>query len=283
MGTVLGIVVVYYAVLETGNVGLLVNFHGIAIVMGGVLAATLVNSDWKNLWGGLRGFFLAYLPPQNIKHEDLISRLTQLAQTNQREGLFSLHGELIDSDPAFIKSALDMATVSPDPGVLRANLEAKAENAMHNGLEASNLFRTMGIFAPMFGLIGTIFGVVRVLQNLTHPNAIGPSMALALSSALYGIILSNLLCIPIANKIRSRTLEMGTEHTITIEALVDMASGLSPAVIEAKLRGVYAEWMGNSASRPMRKSTGRPMEDSSSQWMRPSAGKAWVAAQPARS
>ena len=74
-------------------------------------------------------------------------------------------------------------------------------------------------------------------------------MALALTSALYGIVFSNLICVPIANKIRGRALRRGTKHAMVIEALVDMASGISPAIIEAKLRGVYEEWMGETFNR----------------------------------
>jgi len=249
IGLGLGAGVIAYGVAETGSIGLLFNLHGIFIVIGGVLAATLVNSDGKELLVALQGAKMVFRPRRVIDHDSLISRLAQLAQVARREGLFGVHGELIGTDSPFLKSALDIAMVSANPELLRSNLETKAEVEMHNEIEASNLFRTMGVFAPMFGLIGTIFGIVRVLQNLSNPDSIGPSMALALTSALYGIVFSNLLCVPIANKIRSRALEMGTEHAMVIEAVVDMAAGLSPALIEAKLRGVYAEWLGGPMDR----------------------------------
>jgi chemotaxis protein MotA len=92
----------------------------------------------------------------------------------------------------------------------------------------------------MFGLVGTIFGIVRVLQNMSNPETVGPSMALALTSALYGIIFSNLLCVPVANRIRSQALDNLTQEELILVAVVGMATNHSPALLETEMRMIYA-------------------------------------------
>jgi len=240
-GLLLGAGVIAFGAAETGNIQLFFNFHGLFIVLGGVFAATLVNSSGKELLDASRWMLDVFRPRgQEATNESLINRLVKLAQVARQHGFLGVQNEISDSDNPFLSKALEMAVVSGDAARLKATLEMKIEMERHARIEASNIFRTMAVFGPMFGLVGTIFGIVRVLQNMSSPESVGPSMALALTSALSGIVSPNLLCVPIANRIRSQALDNLTEQELILVAVIGMATNLSPALLETELRMIYA-------------------------------------------
>ena len=102
--------------------------------------------------------------------------------------------------------------------------------------EIANVYRTMGILAPMFGLLGTLIGIISVLKQLSDPESVGPAMGVAITSAFYGILLANMVCVPIAGKIRARIWLRVKLKSMILEGILEIMKGSIPLVVERRLQ-----------------------------------------------
>jgi chemotaxis protein MotA len=212
------------------------NWHGLGIVLGGTAAAMLLNTPFDQL----RGFWDSVLifvrgnpyPPR----EQIVESLVRLAEQVHSRGVVALG----QADPAavggYLARAAAVAVEYNDPKLVEQILEMEVNTSFDRSNEATNLFRTMAVLAPMFGLLGTLIGIVSVLKDISNPDLVGRSMAVAMTTAFYGITLANLVCVPVAGKLRTRTIEELRAKGMVVDAIGMMLRGVVPLAIERKLR-----------------------------------------------
>ncbi len=238
VGFVLGAAVVAWGVLSSGIGDKLLDPHGIVIVLGGTLAAVVINTSYRRFVAGLKALLDIFYAPKVPSVDEAVRVLVGMADTAQKQGGIMA---LSNTDPAFaggfLKRAVSVAMISAESRETRDMLEEEIRRRRLDVQEDSNFFRTAGVLSPMFGLIGTLFGIIQTLSNISDPTAIGRSMAVAISSAFFGIGLSNLLFVPVANKIRLRAMEETLVLQLILEGVIDIMSGKTPHLIEMHLRG----------------------------------------------
>ncbi len=236
IGALMGIGVFWWG-MTTGNVGkTFFNMHGLVLVVGGVIAATLVNSEAQDIWASVRALVSVFTNPKNPPAHSIITTMTDLSRKARKEGFISLHTEGNNVGDGFLGKAIRVLIEGEgDMKAARWLLEKEINRTALRHREVQNIFRTVGILAPMFGLLGTLIGIVEVLNNFSDPRAVGPSMATAITSAFYGICLANLICVPVAGKLRQRTLNELLLKEMILEGLLAIYDGEVPSGVEGKL------------------------------------------------
>ena len=134
------------------------------------------------------------------------------------------------------RDAIDLAVASGETDAVKDTLELHIKNYRSQRNEQANVFRTVALLGPMFGLLGTLLGIVQVLRNISDPTKVGPAMAVALSTAFYGISLANLVCVPIAGKIRNRTVDEALDLDIIRHGIVGIMENKPAYVLEMELQ-----------------------------------------------
>ncbi|MBI4055572.1 MAG: MotA/TolQ/ExbB proton channel family protein [Elusimicrobia bacterium] len=240
-GFLAGVLLLAWGVQQAGGGTLFVNAHGLALVFGGTLCATLVNTPFRVLWSGLRRFFSIFLSSQLPSVEETVVEMVRLAERSRAEGLLALQNEGQTFMNGFLSRALNVAITSGEAKETRRILEGELRHRRLQTQEDANLFRTMGVLAPMFGLLGTLLGIVEVLRSMSEPTRVGGAMALAITTAFYGIAIANLICVPVAGKIRLRAMQEGLILEVIVEGVLDILESKPPYLVELHLSSYASE------------------------------------------
>ncbi|PIU19783.1 MAG: hypothetical protein COT18_05675 [Elusimicrobia bacterium CG08_land_8_20_14_0_20_59_10] len=252
-GFILGGIVMTWGIYVSNIGDKLLNFHGIILVLGGTLAATIVNTSLRHFVSGVKAFSSIFAASRTPPPETIVRLLVQMSETAQRQGGIMA---VSSPDPAFaggfLKRAISVGMISGESRETREILEEEIRRRRLDVQEDANLYRTMGVLSPMFGLIGTLFGIIQTLSNISDPALIGRSMAVAISSAFFGIALSNLVFVPVANKIRLRAMEETLALQLILEGVLDIMSGKSPHLIGMRLRSYTMTGAAGEDSRARR-------------------------------
>lgn len=250
VGFLIGGAVVSWGIFSSGIGDKLLDIHGIIIVLGGTLAAMVINTSYKRFVAGLKALVDIFSAPRMPAVEEAVRMMVSMAETAQKQGGVMA---LSNTDPAFakgfLKRAVGVAMISAESRETRNILEEEIRLRRLEVTEDSNFFRTAGVLSPMFGLIGTLFGIIQTLSNISDPTTIGTSMAVAISSAFFGIALSNLFFVPVANKIRLRAMEETLILQLILEGLIDIMSGKTPHLIDMHLRGYHLSEAGKGEAK----------------------------------
>jgi chemotaxis protein MotA len=171
--------------------------------------------------------------------QDIIAKIVELADLSRKGGLLSLEGAEID-DP-FLKKGVGLLVDGHDGEVVKAILEKDVMMASKRHETGQAIFRSLAGVAPAMGMIGTLIGLVAMLGNMDDPKSIGPAMAVALLTTLYGAMIANMMATPIADKLALRDAEEKIAKTLMIDGLLGIQAGQNPRVIEQVLQGYLAE------------------------------------------
>jgi len=212
-----------------------INFTGLLIVLGGTLAATLVHFTLHDLRQAFQAFKGILFAPINHPLER-ITLFVNLAYSVKRHGILVLEREAQSSKDGFLKAGLEMTADGLPPLDVKRTLENEIRTSKDRAFRAIQVFETMGGYAPAMGLIGTLLGLIQMLGTLNNPETVGPAMAIALSTTLYGAILANLLLLPVAGKLKSRNSEESLVKTITVEGILSLGKRDNSIVIEQRLQ-----------------------------------------------
>lgn len=216
----------------------LFNAHGIVIVLGGTALSVLINAPLRQVLSAVRGVLALFGSGGLPRPQEIVERMSQLARRAQVEGgLLSLQNESRDFAAGFLVRAVNVAIAAGESKETRRLLESEIRQLRLRRQEDANILRTMGTLSPMFGLLGTLLGMIRVLEQISSPTKIGPAMALALSSAFVGIAFANLVCVPVAGQLRLRAMEETLSLEMIMEGVLDIAAGKPPSLVELHLRG----------------------------------------------
>lgn len=214
----------------------LINMHGVVVVMGGTLVATLLNTPLKHVIRSISELGCFFTENGESSPEKLIPVIVELAEQCRKRGFAVLK----DTDPAMAKGFLIRAASAAleynDTNFVRQVLEQEINQSVDDMNEVANVYRTMGVMAPMFGLLGTLIGIIGVLKDLANPESVGPAMAVAITSAFYGIFFANLVCVPIAGKMRAKVWLQVRIKSMILEGILEIMKGSLPLVVERRLQ-----------------------------------------------
>jgi chemotaxis protein MotA len=240
VGTLLGFSLVLFA-MSSGDGGLLLflDVPSLFIVLGGTTAVTLVNFPLGVVKGIvkviLRTFFFKLASPS---HE--IERIVEYANLARKEGLLALESKLQEVHDPFFAKGVQLVIDGFPAETVRDIMELEAEWQRQRHITGKKMLDALGSFAPAFGMIGTLVGLVQMLQNLSDPSKIGGGMATALLTTLYGAMAANMLFIPLAGKLEMRANEEALLRELMIEGIVSVQSGDGPQLIKERLKSFVA-------------------------------------------
>ena len=179
LGLIIGLSAVYYTMHVGGIVALLFNPAAAILVFGGTLGATMVTYPWQIFKRAPKASFLTIFPPKRLSPTHYINLLVSLSERSKKNGIDSIQDQIYEIDDPFLVDGLQMVLDGYDPDVVRENLDKEIIFLRKRHNQVTSIFKSMGAYAPIFGLLGTLVGVVQVLKNLTDPESIGTSMAVA--------------------------------------------------------------------------------------------------------
>ena len=236
LGTVLGLLIgfglIIAAMLLGGGVMPFVDAQSALIVIGGTFAATMTNQKMPYVIGGLKSAVQAFLDKSSPKAE-LVPLIIDLAGKARKEGLVALEGEEIPD--SFMARGVRLGVDGLSPELITETLKSELASMKDRHERGQRIFKFMAATAPSMGLIGTIIGLVQMLQNLDDPDSIGPAMAVALLTTLYGAILAFVVYGPIGAKLANRTSEEVAVKKLAIAGVESILKGDNSMVIQSKL------------------------------------------------
>src|SRR5919205_3905168 len=198
----------------------------------GAAAASQTLDDLKKVGGW---FKMAVLPAKVPPATEQIQTLVSLAEKARKEGLLALEAQVKQIDDPFLKSGLQMGIDGTDPEELRAVLEGEISAKKGEDKVAAKFFNAMGGYAPTIGIIGTVVGLIHVLENLSDPASLGPLIASAFVATLWGVLTANLFWLPMGAKI-TRTSELqAAQMELLVEGITEIQAGTSPRAVRQKL------------------------------------------------
>jgi chemotaxis protein MotA len=204
------------------------------ITIGGSFAALFINFPLKVCLSSLsviKKCFLVKLP----EPKDVIAQFKNLAVVVRKDGMLALEKELENIDDDFMKRGLEIVISGAEEGQIRAVLETELSAIENRHLTGKKIVESTGAAAPAFGMIGTLVGLVQMLQSLDDPSKIGGGMATALLTTLYGAIIANVACIPLAGKLETRSKDEVAIRELMISGITALAQGLAPRAVEDNL------------------------------------------------
>ena len=238
IGIIVGAVMVVFGILWGNGVSTLQNFvdvPSIIITIGGSLSGLITSYTLKDFLGSLKGIGLAFKDPK-YDHGATISKIIELSNVARKEGLLALEEVAQNLDDEFMKKGILLIVDGTEPELVRGILETELMNMDERHRGVAGFFETWATLGPAWGMIGTLIGLVNMLKDLQDSSAIGPSMATALLTTLYGSLIANWFCTPIANKLKAQNSVEYQLKEIVIEGLLSIQAGENPRVIEEKLK-----------------------------------------------
>lgn len=242
VGLILGAVMVVFGILSSGGniVEDFMDLPSVIITIGGSLAGTLASHKLADFISGLKGIGLAMKEPSVGDASEVISNIINLSNISRKEGLLALEEATHDMDDEFLKKGINLVVDGTDPGLVRGILETDLINLEARHKKVIGFWEKWAELGPAWGMIGTLIGLVNMLKNLTDSSSIGPNMAVALLTTLYGSLIANWLAGPTAAKLKVNNDMEIMMREITVEGLLSIQAGENPRVIEEKLKSFLA-------------------------------------------
>lgn len=227
----LGLVIVSLALGSTGVMGFF-NLPGTLVVIGGTIAAILIMYPLKTVMGTFR-VAMNVLTVKLHSPDSTIQKLLELSNKVRKDSILALESETFDDD--FLGKGIRLCVDGTSPSIINNVLSTELDFLKQRHKIGQNVFDNMGMLAPAWGMIGTLIGLVQMLQTLSDPSSIGPSMAVALLTTFYGALLANLFFIPISVKLEARSKEESLIKEIIIEGVTSIAKQENPLILKDKL------------------------------------------------
>ena len=239
IATLMGIIVAFGLVISSilmgGPGAWFINYPSIMIVLGGTMGATLVAyplSEVLSVFGVVKNVFL-YSGQSAGK---LVPVIVDFAKKARQEGILSFESQLKDMEDPFLAKGMQLAIDGMESSSIEDVLTTEIAYVEERHRLGAEIFSTMGAFAPAVGMLGTIIGLVQMLMQMSDPSSIGAPMAVALLTTFYGTLLANLLFLPIAGKLKTRSKQEILVKTMVIEGIISIQSGDNHRIVEQKLK-----------------------------------------------
>ncbi len=240
IGTALAFLIVFVAMaVGPGGVMIFVDIPSMAIVFGGTIGVTMLAFTTTDLKPVMKVMMVAAIRKQATPTEE-IERVVEYANIARKEGLLALEAQLQNVDDAFFSKGIQLVIDGFGGDTVRDIMELEAEWEKQRHDTGKKIMDQMAAFCPAFGMIGTLVGLVQMLQDLSDPSAIGIGMATALLTTLYGAMGANMFFIPMAGKLEMVNIQDGLLRSLMVEGIVAIQSGEKPQLIKEKLKGFLA-------------------------------------------
>jgi len=239
LGTILGVgagvgFIIMSVLTSGGNLGAYISIPSLAMVVGGSFCALMVANPMSRALGFMKFINIALRVPV-LEYERIISSLVNFSEKARREGLLVLEDDLEEVEDEFLRKGIQLVVDGTDPDIIRSVLYTDLNQLQERHSVGIKLFDDWGKFAPAFGMVGTLAGLIAMLANLEDSSSIGPNMSLALITTMYGTILANLVLIPVKSKLEDRDRDEALLKEIMIEGILSIQSGDNPRILEEKL------------------------------------------------
>jgi chemotaxis protein MotA len=245
IGVIAGITLVLLAIIS--NITLFINYPSMLIVIGGTIGATLMNFPLADVVGVLGTAKNAFLHKAKSPVE-IIEMIVEFATAARREGILALESRASEAGDAFLEKSVRLAVDGTAPELIKDILTTELAFLEERHSLGQGVFIAMGTFAPAFGMIGTLIGLIQMLSTMEDPSTIGAGMAVALLTTLYGAMIANMFCMPIAGKLKVRTQMEMLIKEVVIEGILSIQSGDNPRVVEQKLMAFIPPGMRNEGA-----------------------------------
>lgn len=236
IGIVAGFACIVISILigEGGDVMSFMDLPSVFIVFGGTIFSTIVAYPGKIL----KSLTTVYKTAFKKKEVDLqkdIDLIIDIANIARREGLLALEDAIANIDSPFLKKGVMLVVDGADPELIKNVMEAEIYFVQERHAKGQAVIDSMADFAPAYGMIGTLIGLINMLKNLNNTDALGPGMAVALVTTFYGVVLANLVLKPISKKLKIMTAAEAQEKELLLEGLLSIQDGENPRIIKDKL------------------------------------------------
>lgn len=230
-------IVVGSQLLDGGAWSSLLQSTAALIVVGGTLAATLISYAPGAVFDAVREAARSF----GRRDDDLAtlsSQLVDMAVRAHRHGVLSLEAELDEVDDDFLRNGLALAVDGVEPALLRDLLTTELRARETNDDEPARIFESAAGYAPTFGILGAVLGLIHVMRSLATPGALGEGVAVAFVATVYGLGLANLLLLPLASRLRERALAVTRRRELILEAVVALRGRMHPRLLAQTMRGM---------------------------------------------
>lgn len=226
-------------ILEGGHAGSLVQTAAFLIVIGGTIGAVLLQSPIKVFIRGVKMASWIFFPPTHSP-QAVIKQIINWAYVVRKDGLLALESYVSIVKEPLMKKGLQMLADGSNADKLREAMEIDIVTNENQQRQSARIWEAAGGYAPTIGILGAVLGLIQVMENLTDPNLLGSGIAVAFVATIYGVGFANLVCLPIANKLKSIISEQLVLQEILVDGLAAIANGENPRFIESRLQGYCA-------------------------------------------
>ena len=236
-GLGIGAFFVIFGIVIAGGVGGLfsfLNIPSVLITVGGSFGAIMVANSLSRVLG-LMKIMMNAIKTKSMETGRIISMIVTFSEKARREGLLALEDDLDELEDEFLRKGIQLVVDGTDPEIIRNIMETELNNMISRHQDGIKIFEDWGAFAPAFGMIGTLIGLILMLSNIEDKSAIGPGMSTALITTLYGAFLANLVFLPIAAKLTYVDKQEVLLREIMIEGTLSIQSGDNPRIVKEKL------------------------------------------------
>ena len=219
-----------------GNFAWFIDIPSLIITVGGALAATMASYKMDEFITGLKGLGLALKEPSKQNAAESISTIIGLSNTARKEGLLALDEATQGIDDPFLRKGIMLVVDGTDPDLVRGILETELSAIEDRHKKVTGVLDKVGEMGPAWGMIGTLIGLIIMLQNMSDAASIGPAMAVALITTMYGSLLANWIFGPLSEKLKDNTSHELMMKEVVVEGILSIQAGENPRVIEEKLK-----------------------------------------------
>jgi chemotaxis protein MotA len=238
-GLVGGMAVIGLMVFMGGDLHMFISEHAMIIIFGGSITATMIRFPLGVMLHGLPLGAKFAFTMSSLTARDLVDELARIAEIARKSGPVGL--EKVETDEPFLAKGIRYVADGYDLEFIRDNMERDRDNFLMHLDEGSKIYRAIGDCAPAFGMIGTLIGMVQMFSNMSDPSKLGPFMATALLATLYGALVANLFCLPIADKLHGKKLDEDTNRTLIIDGILMIRDSKSPTLVREMLLAYLPE------------------------------------------
>jgi chemotaxis protein MotA len=220
--------------MDGTNPAAFLNLEALLIVLGGTGGATLASVGMASM-KRVPSLYKLVFKAEPLEMRSRLDLLVSLADHARREGLLALDAQLSEIDDPFTHNALQLVVDGTDPQMVHAIMEAEVDGMVARHSLGAAPFQKAGGFAPTMGIIGTVLGLVHVLQNLASPATLGPSISTAFLATLMGVGSANVVFLPIASRLKALSEEEVELRMMTLEGILSIQAGDNPRLVSEKL------------------------------------------------
>ena len=240
IGGIMGLSCVAYILIDGQILNILMDKAALVFVLGGTFASTMMTYPWGVFKKIPIGYKLMLFPPKQILPETAVSRMCELSEVAHQRGIDALPERLDAKDIEFLNSGVRMLMSEWKVEDIQKHLEQDMQSTIDRHGEVQRMFESMGTYAPIYGLLGTLIGVLGLLRFLGDPKGMGNAMAKAITT-FYGIFFANFLALPVAGKLEIYTSHEMLVKRIITEGIIGIKQELDPATIRRKLDTLMAQ------------------------------------------